>query len=219
MISLKLKADILRVAHSIKGLIMIRVTYLSQATEPFSARALVDLLEHCREKNPRLGVTGVLIYANGTFLQVIEGDEAAVDRLMAVIERDSRHTNVKIVRRESVTSRQYSDWSMGFERVTDRTLQEIPGLRNFGLRNFNPDYLSGHGEVVETLLERHRAPHWDPLIREIDARDQFIADMRHALIEARQRNQQALLLIESLVEASAQGALEESHLQLCRRMI
>ncbi|NBU67112.1 MAG: BLUF domain-containing protein [Betaproteobacteria bacterium] len=206
MISLKLKADILRVAHSIKGLIMIRVTYLSQATEPFSARALVDLLEHCREKNPRLGVTGVLIYANGTFF-------------LEKIEADKRHQAYKVIQRESIGERLYANWSMGFERLSESALNEVPALKDFGLRDFNPEYLSAHPTVIENLLQRHRSLHWDPLIREIDARDQFIADMRHALIEARQRNQQALLLIESLVEASAQGALEESHLQLCRRMI
>ena len=136
---------------------MIRLTYLSQESSVLSADALLALVTQCHRNNPAKGLTGMLLHGNGTFLQVIEGDEAAVDRLMAVIERDSRHTNVKIVRRESVTTRQYSDWSMGFERITDRTLQEIPGLRNFGLRNFNPDYLSGHGEVVETLLEIGRA--------------------------------------------------------------
>ncbi|NDA71174.1 MAG: BLUF domain-containing protein, partial [Betaproteobacteria bacterium] len=197
MISLKLKADILRVAHSIKGLIMIRVTYLSQATEPFSARALVDLLEHCREKNPRLGVTGVLIYANGTFLQTLEGEVDTVDQLLEKIEADKRHQAYKVIQRESIGERLYANWSMGFERLSESALNEVPALKDFGLRDFNPEYLSAHPTVIENLLQRHRSLHWDPLIREIDARDQFIADMRHALIEARQRNQQALLLIES----------------------
>ncbi|MEY4358351.1 MAG: hypothetical protein RL469_1677, partial [Pseudomonadota bacterium] len=195
---------------------MIRLTYLSQESAVLSADALLALVTQCHRNNPAKGLTGMLLYGNGTFLQVIEGDEAAVDRLMAVIERDSRHTNVKIVRRESVTSRQYSDWSMGFERVTDRTLQEIPGLRNFGLRNFNPDYLSGHGEVVETLLERHRAPHWDPLIRELDARDKLIVELRRELSRAKQDHEVVTLMLETVVEVAKDGRLDDAHLELCR---
>ncbi|MEY3185033.1 MAG: hypothetical protein RLZZ613_1721, partial [Pseudomonadota bacterium] len=61
--------------------------------------------------------------------------------------------------------------------------------------------------------------HWDPLIREIDARDQFIGELRGALLHARQRNEQALLLMESVIEASAEGTLTDMHLQLCRRMV
>ncbi|MFZ9801225.1 MAG: BLUF domain-containing protein, partial [Burkholderiaceae bacterium] len=53
---------------------MLRVTYLSRETDPFSARGLVDLLEHCKKNNPDLGVTGMLMYANGTFLQTLEGE-------------------------------------------------------------------------------------------------------------------------------------------------
>jgi hypothetical protein len=69
------------------------------------------------------------------------------------------------------------------------------------------------------LLQRHRSLHWDPLIREIDARDQFIGELRGALLHARQRNEQALLLMESVIEASAEGTLTDMHLQLCRRMV
>ena len=60
---------------------MLRVTYLSRETDPFSARGLVDLLEHCKKSNPALGVTGMLMYANGTFLQTLEGEAETVETL------------------------------------------------------------------------------------------------------------------------------------------
>ena len=158
----------------------------------------------------------MLLYGNGTFLQVLEGDEAIVDTLIAAIGRDQRHTNMKIVRRENITSRQYSDWSMGFERVTENTIRDVPGLRNFGLRNFNPEYLSGHGDVVETLLERHRAPHWDPLIRELDARDKLIVELRKELTQAHNDNEMAALVLETVIETAKDGRLDEAHLDICR---
>ena len=198
---------------------VLRVTYLSRETEPFSAGALIDLLEHCKHNNPSLGVTGMLVYANGTFLQTLEGDTHKVELLLEKIERDPRHQDFQVIKREPIDERVYKQWSMGFERLTETALQEVPALRAFQLDDFNPEFLSAHPSVVENLLQRHRSLHWDPLIREIDARDQFIGELRAALISARQRNEQALLLIESVIEAAAEGVLKDRHLQLCRRMV
>lgn len=195
---------------------MIRVTYLSQESSATSADALLALVTQCHRNNPGKGLTGMLLHGNGTFLQVLEGEDDVVDTLIDAIGRDPRHTNMKIVRREAITARQYADWSMGFERVTDQTLKEIPGLRNFGLRNFTPDYLSGHGDVLETLLERHRAPHWDPLIRELDARDKLINEMRRELMQARNNNEMAALVLETVIEVAKDGHLDEAHLDICR---
>jgi hypothetical protein len=198
---------------------MLRVTYLSRETDSFSVRGLVELLEHCKNNNPALGVTGMLMYANGTFLQTLEGEAETVEILLAKIERDKRHHGFQVIKRESIDERIYKNWSMGFERLTEAALHDEPALKAFQLDDFNPEFLSAHPSVVENLIQRHRSLHWDPLIREIDARDQFIAELRGALLNARQRNEQALLLIESVVEASAEGNLTDIHLQLCRRMV
>ncbi len=198
---------------------MLRVTYLSRETDSFSARGLVELLEHCKNNNPALGVTGMLMYANGTFLQTLEGEAETVEILLAKIERDKRHHGFQVIKRESIDERIYKNWSMGFERLTEAALHDEPALKAFQLDDFNPEFLSAHPSVVENLIQRHRSLHWDPLIREIDARDQFIVELRGALLNARQRNEQALLLIESVVEASAEGNLTDIHLQLCRRMV
>jgi len=195
---------------------MIRVTYISQATEPLSADGLLGLLTQCHRNNTAKGLTGMLLFGNGTFLQSIEGERAIVDPLIERISQDPRHRNVNILRRDEITERQYSEWSMGFERVTESTLAAIPSLRNFGLRNFNPEYLSEHDDVVDTLLERHREPHWDPLIRELDARDKLIKDLRLELNGARNNVEMAALVLESVVESAKDGRLDDAHLDICR---
>jgi len=195
---------------------MLRVTYLSQEASPMSADALLALVSECHRNNIDKGLTGMLLHGNGTFLQVLEGDDATVEALLADIERDPRHTNMKTVRREAISTRQYSGWSMGFEQVTDRTLQQIPGLHNFGLRDFTTEYLVDHSEVVETLLDRHRAPHWDPLIRELDARDKLIFDLRRELAQSLKDNEMAALVLETVIEVAKGGHLDESHLEICR---
>jgi hypothetical protein len=195
---------------------MIRVTYLSQASEPLSADGLLGLLNQCHRNNTAKGLTGMLLFGNGTFLQSIEGEAKVVDPLIERISKDPRHRDIKIVRRDEITERQYSDWSMGFERVTESTLAAIPSLRNFGLPNFNADYLSTHDEVVDTLLDRHRAPHWDPLIRELDARDKLIKDLRIELTGARNHVEMAALVLETVIEVAKDGRLDDAHLDICR---
>lgn len=195
---------------------MIRVTYISQEAYPLSADALLGLLTQCHTNNPAKGLTGMLLFGNGTFLQSLEGDKALVEALIEKISADPRHTAMKILQKEDIASRQFSEWSMGFERITEKTLADIPSLRNFGLRNFNPEYLGSHGEVVDTLLERHRAPHWDPLVRELDARDKLIKDLRAELSKVRHDAGMAALVLETVVEVAKNGGLDDAHLEICR---
>ena len=116
---------------------MIQMSYLSQASAPMSADQLLALLMQCRTNNTARGLTGMLLYGNGTFLQVIEGEDAVVDRLVATIEADPRHVGMRRLTRRSIERRQYADWSMGFERVTDDGLRQVDGLRDFSARDFN----------------------------------------------------------------------------------
>jgi hypothetical protein len=198
---------------------MIRITYLSEESTPWTPRMLLDLLRQCHLNNPELGLTGLLVHGNGSFLQTIEGDDDAVDALVAKIARDPRHKNFRVLRREVIQRRLYGGWSMGFQRLSEEMLRDVPELENFVLDDFNPEYLSEHPVAVESLLQRHRSQHWDPLMRELDARDNFIIELRNALAGARQRNEMAGLLIESVIESASNGGLDPAHVELCRAVL
>jgi hypothetical protein len=81
---------------------MIQASYLSRATEPMSAEQLLSLLLQSRLNNAARGITGMLLYGNQTFLQVIEGEAGVVDALVERIGTDMRHSGVKILGRKSV---------------------------------------------------------------------------------------------------------------------
>jgi hypothetical protein len=198
---------------------MIRVTYLSQATPDFVSIDLIYLLEQCHLNNPKRGLTGLLIFGNNTFLQTIEGEKKIVEELLEKISKDKRHTKFQILSQQSIENRQYSNWAMGFEKLTEQTIAEVPKLQNFVLSDFNPEYLSSNASVIESLLDRHRSSHWDPLIREINARDELIIELRGALASKHQKLQSSMLLIESVIESSTDGLLGEDHLKLCKSML
>ncbi len=60
---------------------MFSLTYVSSAVRPFAEDELADLLAVSRQNNARLGITGMLLYKDGNFMQVLEGEEAEVRTL------------------------------------------------------------------------------------------------------------------------------------------
>ena len=66
---------------------MFQLVYLSSASQPFSEDDLVALLTQARQNNTAHGLTGMLLYKDGNFMQVLEGDEAEVRRLFHTIEQ------------------------------------------------------------------------------------------------------------------------------------
>ena len=194
---------------------MIQISYISRAAEPMPADKLLALLQQCLANNVRSGVTGMLVYGNETFLQALEGDDQPVDDLVAKISKDPRHTNIQLLHRRPIERRQYSDWTMGFKRISDHELQQIEGLRNFGERDFNFDYLIKHDDVVEALMDHYRKPSWDPLLRELDAQDKVLQHLKKTLTSTRRNVEVASLMLESVLDASRDGQLSEGHLRLC----
>lgn len=103
---------------------MIRLVYLSFATVPFTQADLDDLLRTSRRNNARSGVTGMLLFRDGDFLQVLEGEEAPVRETFDRIEQDPRHDGVRVIDESSVAQREFNDWAMGFRRLGD---DDAPG--------------------------------------------------------------------------------------------
>ncbi len=105
--------------------------YASAATAPIETDALLALMEQSRRDNARRGVTGMLLYAEGSFFQVIEGPAGVIDALYERIARDARHRSVVKIVQEPIEARSFGDWSMGLSVLSRRELQQIPGLNDF----------------------------------------------------------------------------------------
>ena len=95
--------------------------YTSSARGHFSPDELERLLVVARERNAALGVTGLLIYCDGSFMQLLEGDASTVRSLYEAIGRDERHTDVRSLFTLETPDRWCADWSMGFLRTTDKS--------------------------------------------------------------------------------------------------
>ncbi len=80
------------------------------------------IVDSARRNNPRRGVTGVLVHGNRAFAQVLEGRPLVVRGLLAVIQRDPRHTDMRVVKLDVVEERIFPNWSMALLRDLD----EVP---------------------------------------------------------------------------------------------
>jgi hypothetical protein len=110
---------------------LIHLIYASSATQEFGTEQLTDLLRQSREANERVGLTGMLLYSDGNFFQVLEGEPEEVDELYEKLHQDKRHTQLTLIIREPIVSRSFGDWSMGFSNISLNELEKIEGLNDF----------------------------------------------------------------------------------------
>ena len=92
---------------------LVRMMYASRAVPAIDQEELITILRQSKAHNPTIGVTGVLCFSGGIFLQVLEGGRSAVNRLYNRIAADPRHTEVEVLLYEEISERRFASWSMG----------------------------------------------------------------------------------------------------------
>ncbi|MBJ6143474.1 BLUF domain-containing protein [Hymenobacter sp. BT559] len=106
---------------------MHHIIYLSRASAPLSDDQLHDLLLQARTRNAALEVTGLLLYGNQQFMQVLEGEEEAVRTIYESIKGDPRHQNVTAYADKAIEQRAFEGWAMAFEATSAARFDELTG--------------------------------------------------------------------------------------------
>lgn len=96
---------------------LLSIVYVSSATVELPLAALDAILRASRIENARCGITGLLLYSGGNFMQAIEGPAEATESLYGKIRRDCRHKGIITLLHEKVERRQFGNWSMGFKAI------------------------------------------------------------------------------------------------------
>ncbi len=91
---------------------LVRLLYASRAVDTTPA-AIEAIIAQSRQHNPGCGITGILCYGGGIFLQAIEGGRSAVNTLYGHIQHDKRHKDVELLHFEEITERRFGGWTMG----------------------------------------------------------------------------------------------------------
>ena len=108
------------------------LVYISRAIRLFPSTELAELLYRARERNQQNGVTGLLLYKDRSFIQLLEGSREAIHTIFTVIKNDSRHFRLKVlIDCEPIHDREFPDWSMGFQNMDQQHFVELQGYSPF----------------------------------------------------------------------------------------
>lgn len=111
------------------------LSYVSQQSHSLTDAALEKMLCQARLKNEAAGITGMLIFYEGLFIQFLEGEEENIDNLFNTISKDQRHNKILILDDGYSENRKFEDWSMAFEKLDHKEVREITGYKEFNKKD------------------------------------------------------------------------------------
>lgn len=126
--------------------------YLSRATEPFSDDDLKDLLAQARRNNAAQHITGMLVYGNGQFAQIIEGEQRTLQDLYDRLQRDPRHSQVTKFADKAITTRSFGEWAMAFQATAPEQLEGQPGYVSLDVLDLEPAGLSATDTQLLSMI-------------------------------------------------------------------
>jgi len=118
-----------------------RLVYASTVSESFSSDDIESILIAARKNNIKTNVTGMLCFNRKYFLQCLEGSRTAVNKTYHHILNDPRHNHIIMLDYKEITTREFSEWSMGY--MPESSLTSPLNLMYSGSPDFNPYEMSG----------------------------------------------------------------------------
>jgi hypothetical protein len=129
-----------------------RIVYASRAVSDMQPADLLQILQSARRNNRANGITGILVYANGDFLQALEGEASAIEQLYEVIEQDPRHEHCRILNKIEIQERLFENWDMGFQEIDRSDLAKREGFVDFFNADLTPKPLVNPTTSAQFLL-------------------------------------------------------------------
>lgn len=136
---------------------LVQLIYVSTAVSEMDTAALDRILESSVELNRKNAVTGMLLYSRGSFMQVLEGPESAVDETYGRICRDPRHQDLYLLSKLPVAKRDFSGWSMGFRRLAETDATAHPAFSPFFSNGFSASQLAVERSIALNILRQFSA--------------------------------------------------------------
>ncbi|MEM0542390.1 BLUF domain-containing protein [Flavobacterium sp. j3] len=114
---------------------MYELVYMSSGTKFLLEEDIRGLLQKSRQYNLEHNITGILLYIDGDFLQILEGNKNDVYNLFSKIQTDTRHKGIIVVHEGKKVARQFNEWTMGFHSSSYKEITAITGLNDISKNN------------------------------------------------------------------------------------
>lgn len=133
------------------------LVYISTAYKLLNQDELLDILTISRKNNQQRDLTGILLYGEGTFIQVLEGEEETLKQTYKDIEADDRHKNVIKMTEGESEERNFKNWAMGFKAINAAELSKFEGYINPQSRGFlQNDNSNSIINMIKTFADANR---------------------------------------------------------------
>ena len=133
--------------------VVYQLIYTSSATPDLDDFALREIAHSSNLNNQQRGITGLLLFHEGSIMQVLEGDEMSVYSLYGKIKQDNRHTGCMILSTRESQEREFSEWFMGYKNVSSSSgIDTLFNLNRHSLANVMPHSPS---QELETLTQTY----------------------------------------------------------------
>jgi len=130
---------------------MYQLLYISNAVNLMSNDELESLLGNARIKNHQLNITGMLVYLDGSFIQVLEGEKAVVKDSFKNISKDPRHNNIILVDENHIDKRAFQSWEMAFHKLHANDIEKFPAIKNL-LNKSTQNQTTMLTDIVDSFL-------------------------------------------------------------------
>jgi hypothetical protein len=125
------------------------LVFTSVATRKVSDEDLKGLLVKSRQNNLALNITGMLLYLDPYFMQILEGDESIIDEKFKKISNDEMHHKVSLIYKQPIEERSFSKWTMGFNKIGIEYFEDAENL----IEIYKNDAFKKHPKEVIELLK------------------------------------------------------------------
>lgn len=134
---------------------LFQLIYVSTASEAdLDEGVLADILESAVRHNTPDGITGMLLYAGGSFMQVLEGEQSKVEETYARVQTDPRHRDVIIIDERPIEHRDFSQWRMGFRALKSADAATHPAYAAFFAQGFDARLMGARsGDALDMLKD------------------------------------------------------------------
>jgi hypothetical protein len=110
---------------------MLEFLFVSTLASHTSVSEVANIARRARASNKVLGLTGVLIFDGLRFCEHLEGDKIHISNRLECIQRDPRHTDMKLLHIGPIGRRRFTRFSMGYALVEETevldTLSRLEG--------------------------------------------------------------------------------------------
>jgi len=132
---------------------MYHLIYMSSAVQPLYDDELAALLEQARRRNELDNITGALVYGDGRFMQIVEGEKSALDDLYNRLSQDKRHVGLVKLADKEIETRSFAEWSMAFQPVSDEAFLTMAGYLSPHQLDLQRDNLSAADALLLQMMK------------------------------------------------------------------